>query len=195
MLVACLLLVGAGILIFTGCQATRAGYETAPYTVVRTDGKFQVRDYPAMAVVETPMIRTQKGGDGSFLRLFRFIGGGNAAKEKIAMTTPVFMLSNETNFTMAFVLPAKITAGEIPQPTDGAVTVRELPAGRFVVLRFHGGRQATNEAAALEKLKAWARDAGLKTEAAPLFAYFDPPWTPTFLRRNEAMLRLEPDTK
>jgi hypothetical protein len=24
-----------------------------------------------------------------------------------------------------------------------------------------------------------------------LYGYFDPPWTPAFLRRNEAMLRIE----
>ena len=91
--------------------------------VVRTDGKFELRDYPAMAVVETPTIRSAKGGDGSFMRLFRFISGGNAAKEKISMTTPVFMSGNDTNATMAFVLPAKLKTGEVPKPTDGAVTV------------------------------------------------------------------------
>ena len=38
-----------------GLQATRAGYESAPYEVVRSNGMFEVRDYPALRVVETPM--------------------------------------------------------------------------------------------------------------------------------------------
>jgi hypothetical protein len=195
MLIPFLLLTVTVVLIFAGCQVTRAGYETAPYRVLRTDGKFELRDYPAMTVVETPMIRSQNGSDGSFMRLFRFITGGNTAKQKIAMTTPVFMTGDETNSTMAFVLPAKLKTGEVPKPTDAAVSVRELSAGQFAVLRFRGGRSSTNETAALEKLKAWMSAAGLKTNSPPVFGYFDPPWTPTFLRRNEAMLRAEPATK
>jgi len=70
-----------------GCQATRAGYESAPYQLVRASGKFAVRDYPALRVVETPMALPGKDADGSFMRLFRFITGGNEAKQKIAMTT------------------------------------------------------------------------------------------------------------
>jgi hypothetical protein len=38
-----------------GCKATRSGYESAPYRVVRAAGKFELRDYPALTVVETPM--------------------------------------------------------------------------------------------------------------------------------------------
>jgi len=30
--------------------------------------------------------------------------------------------------------------------------------------------------------------------AAPVYAYFDPPWTPTFLRRNVVMLRTDAGT-
>ena len=100
-----LLLVVVGGLVLAGCQATRAGYESAPYTVVRTDGKFELRDYPALTVVETPMTAASgDAADGSFLRLFRFITGGNEGKQKIAMTTPVFMSGGGTNATMAFVL-------------------------------------------------------------------------------------------
>jgi hypothetical protein len=179
-------------LALAGCQATRAGYESAPYRVARSDGKFEVRDYPALAVVETPMAAGVRGGDdGSFRRLFRFISGGNAAKQKIAMTTPVFMSGGGTNATMAFVLPAKLPAGEVPKPADGAVTVRELPAGRFAVLRYRGGRNAKNAAESLARLKAWMETQGLSVLSPPVYGYFDPPWTPTFLRRNEVMLRTE----
>ncbi len=77
--------------IVAGCQATRSGYESAPYAVVRASGKFEVRDYPALSVVETPTVRDGNGADGSYMRLFRFIAGGNETQQKIAMTTPVFM--------------------------------------------------------------------------------------------------------
>jgi len=185
-----MLLIGAG-LIFVGCQTTRSGYESAPYKVGRTDGKFELRDYPALTVVETPMTRGGNEADGSFNRLFRFITGGNEAKQKIAMTTPVFMSGSNTNTTMAFVLPAKLKADAVPKPSDAAVTVRELPAGRFAVLRFSGGRSAKHDEDALGRLRAWMRAEGLKELSPPVYGYFDPPWTPGFLRRNEVMLRTE----
>ena len=191
MLVTLSMLVIAGALILVGCQATRGGYESAPYRTVRSDGNFQVRDYPALAVVETPMGGSRSGDDGSFMRLFRFITGSNEAKEKISMTTPVFMSGSESNATMAFVMPAKLGGSQVPKPTDGSVKVRELEAGRFAVLRFSGGRNAKNESETLARLKAWMEAQGLKTVSVPVYGYFDPPWTPGFLRRNEVMLRTD----
>ncbi len=174
--------------LMAGCQATRASYESAPYTVVQADGMFELRDYPALTVVETPMAKGN-GSDGSFMRLFRFISGTNNQKQKIAMTTPVFMSGSAGNATMAFVLPAKMRSGEVPKPSDSTVTVSELPAGRFAVLRFSGSQNSKNEAEALAKLKVWMEAEHLSELSSPVYGYFDPPWTPGFLRRNEVMLR------
>jgi hypothetical protein len=176
-------------LAFAGYKATRSGYESAPYKVVRAAGKFELRDYPALTVVETPMTQGGSGADGSFMRLFEFITGSNEAKQKIAMTTPVFVSRGESNATMAFVMPAKFKSGEVPKPSGGSVKVRELAAGRFAVLRFRGGRRVENEAAALSRLKKRMETERLSLLSPPVFAYFDPPWTPGFLRRNEVMIR------
>ena len=66
------------VLLNAGCAAVRAGYKSAPYQVVRSDGYFELRIYPALVFVETPV----RGSNDSFMRLFRFIGGNNAAKQK-----------------------------------------------------------------------------------------------------------------
>lgn len=183
-----ILVVAAGLAL-VGCQVTRAGYESAPYQVVRADGKFELRNYPALTVVETPMTRTGSDADGSFNRLFGFITGRNEAKQKIAMTTPVFMSGSDSNRTMAFVMPTGMNTAQAPKPADAALTVRELPAGRFAVLRFSGGRNEKHEAAPLDRLKTWMGAQGLSVLPPPVYGYFDPPWTPAFLRRNEVMLR------
>jgi DNA gyrase inhibitor GyrI len=193
MWMALLILVMAAVLAVAGCKATRAGYASAPYKVMRSSGKFEVRDYPALTVVETPMASGGGGADGSFNRLFRFITGGNEAKQKIAMTTPVFMSGGGTNEAMAFVMPAKLKAGDVPKPADEQVRVRELEAGRFAVLRYSGGRDLDKEAQSLERLRTWMKMEGLKELSPPLYGYFDPPWTPGFLRRNEVMLRTGSD--
>jgi len=182
-------LVAAGL---AGCQATRAGYESAPYTVVRSDGKFELRDYPTLTVVETPMaVGSRDGEDGSFMRLFRFITGGNDAKQKIVMTTPVLMSGGGTNATMAFVMPKKMSADAGPKPNAPEVSVAEIPGGEFAVLRYSGGRSAANQSDKLAQLRAWLARENLTSDGTLIYGYFDPPWTPAFLRRNEVMLRTD----
>ena len=44
------------------------------------------------------------------------------------MTTPVFITGNESNATMAFVMPSNFSAEKVPTPMDSSVKVRELPA-------------------------------------------------------------------
>jgi DNA gyrase inhibitor GyrI len=179
------LLLGAAVAVaaaVAGCQATRAGYETAPYKVVGRDGPVEFRSYPALRVAETPT-----GGD-DFMRLFRYISRDNKADQKIAMTTPVFMATDEkSERSMAFVLPETLTTP--PAPKNDRVTVREVPGGTFAVIRFHGRRQ-TAEGEASTRLRAWLTSRNLTPLEAPRFAYFDPPWTPGFLRRNEVMVRI-----
>lgn len=173
-------------LLATGCGTVRGGYESAPYQVLRRDGNVELRRYPALVVVETRM----RGSDDSFMRLFRFISGGNAAQQKIAMTTPVFFSGDEANETMAFVMPKKMSADAAPKPSDPAVSVAEIPGGEFAVLRYSGGRSARSQDEKLAELRAWLARENLKPEGTPIYGYFDPPWTPAFLRRNEVMLRL-----
>ena len=179
----------AAVLLVAGCKATRAGYESAPYKVVRRDGKFEVRDYPALTLVETSM--AAEGSDGGFSRLFRFISGRNDASRKIAMTTPVFMSGSAANATMAFVMPANMTVAQVPGPADSSVKVRAIEAGRFAICRFRGGRNPKKEAEAIEKLKSWLEAERMSAQSEPMFGYFDPPWTPAFLRRNEVMIRIQ----
>jgi hypothetical protein len=184
-LLALLALVVAAVVV--GCKATRSGYESPKYTVVKRDGRFEVRDYPALVVAQTP-INDMNGG---FMTLFRFITGANASGKKIAMTTPVLMSDSDTNRSMAFVMPASYAPGELPRPADPGVELRTVTAGRFAVLDFTGGRSAGNESQAAARLQAWLKLQSLVSASAPVFAYYDPPWIPTFLRRNEVMLRIQ----
>ncbi len=172
----------------TGCAATRAGYATAPHVVVRRDGAFEIRDYPALQLAQTSMDRGENGG---FMRLFDFISGKNEAGEKIAMTTPVFMErapGGETG-SMAFVLPEG--KSRPPSPSRTNVWIREVAAGRFAAHRFPAPRpDAVRETAATGALREWLAKEGLQAVGDPVFAYFDPPWIPRWFRRNEVMLRL-----
>ncbi len=186
MTIVLIVLVVGGAAILAGCQTTRSHYASAPYKVVRADGKFEVRDYPALTIVET---KSPSDADNSFMRLFGFITGKNDSKQKIAMTTPVFMSGNDSNRTMAFVMPANMKPDQVPKPADSSVTMREMSGGQFAVLRYSGGRNAKNETQMLEQLRTWMSAQGLNVLSPPMYGYFDPPWTLPFLRRNEVMLQ------
>lgn len=167
---------------------SRAATETPDCKVVRTDGKFEIRDYPALTVATTPMEGDEM--NRGFGQLFRFIAGSNEGAEKIAMTSPVLIDTANDKKTMSFIMPKKAVEKGVPKPTGDGVVLRKMDAARFAVLRFDGGRTPENEKAALAKLNAWLEAQKLAGQGAPAFAYYDPPWTPVFMRRNEVMIRI-----
>ncbi len=169
-------------------STSRAATETPEYKVIRTDGKFEIRDYPALTVATTAMEGAEM--NGGFRKLFRFITGSNEGSEKIAMTAPVLIDTTEDKKTMSFIMPKKAVEKGVPEPSGESVTLGKVPAARLAVLRFDGGRTAENEKAAIEKLKAWLDAEKLAAKGTPTFAYYDPPWTPAFMRRNEVMIRI-----
>jgi hypothetical protein len=158
--------------------------ETPDYKVLVEDGAFEVREYPALTLVRTA------SGEGDFMRLFRYISGSNVAEQKIAMTAPVLMKHEGENTGMSFIVPKEVAEKKAPAPKDAAVLMDTLPAGRFAVYRYSGGRNEANEQEALGKLREWVSRKQLEVSGDPLFGYYDPPWIPPFMRRNEAMLRI-----
>jgi hypothetical protein len=170
-------------------SSARAGYETPDYRVVSSDGAFEVRDYPALTVVSAPM--PHRGSDGAFMKLFRFIEGRNERSEKIAMTTPVLMSGAESG-TMSFIVPKAVAEKGVPAPSNPDLAVAAKPAARFAVYRYSGSAKPAAAVAASKKLLDWVSAKGLVAVGSPIFAYYDPPWTLWFLRRNEVLVRLAP---
>ena len=84
-------------------------YESAEYKVLLSEGKFEVREYPELKVVSTAMDPASKERDGRFMKLFRYIDGENAASQKVAMTTPVFMTPGSSQAAGAGTGPFSLT--------------------------------------------------------------------------------------
>lgn len=179
------------LLIYVGCKTSRAGYESAAYTPTLKEGDYEIREYPDLAVVIAPMkVAGRNGMNSGFNQLFRYITGNNESETKIAMTTPVFIDPAGEDSTMSFVLPNEMNALAAPQPNSQAVSVATKKAGTFAAYRFSGSQNPESERDAVEKLKAWITKQGLNASSDPEFAYYDPPWTPSFLRRNEVLIRI-----
>ena len=171
----------------------RGAYESAAYTVLESDGPFETREYPDLMMATTGMLLETRGDDGSFMRLFRYIGGANEDEQKVAMTTPVFMEQEgrETSGQMGFVIPREVTAQGIPRPANDNVQIRKRIGGRFGVIRFDGRLNKESGAKAEEELRKWMNGRGMIGDGDAEFAGYDPPWTPGPLRRNEVLVRLK----
>jgi len=183
-----------GVLVLN--RTTRAAYETAEYTVIQSDGKFEVREYPDLMLVATTTKIDAQGRDGSFMKLFRYISGANESDKKISMTTPVFMENDKTNsqVQMGFVMPKEVAVEGVPTPTGPDVDVRKRVGGQFAVLRFSGLLDSKLANESETKLRDWMQTKGLVAQDSPEAgvetAAYDPPFTPGPLRRNEVLIRL-----
>jgi DNA gyrase inhibitor GyrI len=168
--------------------------EEPAFESVRKEGIFEVRKYASIPVVSAPMEDMGKRDD-SFRPLFRYISGANAEKTKIAMTSPVFMengAAEDKSGRMSFMIPAKFSEKGAPTPTAEDVAVSEIGGGTFAVLRFKGWKDGAKREQAEGNLTKLLSEAALKPVGKPFFAFYDPPWTPEPLRRNEVWQRVEP---
>lgn len=172
------------------------------YTVVSSDGAFEIRDYPVLAVAATPMSDGQRA---SFGRLFDYISGENTGATKIAMTAPVLQsveAGTEIAMTapvlqsfgadgqreMVFVLTDEFTADTAPEPKNPQVRIAEVPARRVAVLRFSGSFSDAAIAENTTVLQGWMTGQGLSPAGAPESAGYNPPWTLPPFRRNEVLI-------
>lgn len=169
---------------------SRAASPSPHYRLLRKEGDFELREYPNLAVATTMLRGGKQEMNDSFYRLFQFISGENAAQEKIEMTTPVLMSRGSAPGSMSFILPAEIGVVSAPRPDHSDVRVETFPGGRFAVRRFAGNWSPELAQGELEKLRAWIPTVGLSAEGESRVAYYDPPWTPSFLRRNEVLCRV-----
>jgi hypothetical protein len=109
LIVSALVVMGVALSIW-GCKTSRSGYESAPYSAVLSDGKYELRDYPELTIVETTMPQEGGGENSGFGKLFRYITGNNKGKESIAMTTPVFISRISTPWHLSCQLSPLLTA-------------------------------------------------------------------------------------
>lgn len=203
----------AALLVVVAIAAAAAGplmsrVEQPDYTVVETQGAVEIRDYARMIAAETSVEGEREAAIGEgFRRIAGYIFGDNAPREqiamtapvqqqkgsKIAMTAPVQQQSTNGTWSVRFIMPKQWTMETLPAPADGRVKLVPAPARRFAVIRFSGSATQAALDAKTAELQAFVRARNLKTAGEPLYAFYNPPWTLPFFKRNEVMLELEAD--
>lgn len=170
--------------------------EKPDYELLLKDDTKELRHYPDLPVVSTPMGGMEARND-SFGKLFRYISGNNEAEQKVEMTSPVFMEGSPKDEapaksgTMSFLIPSKVAKAGTPAPTGEEVALRQITGGTVATINFKGWRDEAKRELAIQKLVKWIASRGWKAKGEPFFAIYDPPWTPEILRTNEVWLRVE----
>jgi hypothetical protein len=193
--------------------STAMAIEEPDFAVLKHDGAFELRDYAPYLVAETRVEADfERAGNVAFRRLFGYISGDNTARqkiamtapvtqsrsagrgEKIAMTAPVAQQADGMGYRVAFIVPAKYTLDTVPQPSDPTVEIRAVPAQLVAAWRYSGRWTAANyqqHEAELRRAMA-ARD--LEATGEPVLARYNPPFMPSFLRRNEVLIPVKRKT-
>jgi len=203
-------LITLGVTLFTG---TAMAIEEPKYTVIEKSDQFELRRYEPKIIAEVEVSGDMKQASSQGFRLIAdFIFGNNqtqdgditkismkvpvvmeaqAAKEsseKISMTAPVSMAQVGDQWVVHFVMPSEYNMETLPKPNNPAVTVRELPASQYAVIRFSGFTGAEKVDKKTNELLVWMAQKGLKPIGQAELARYNPPITPPFLRRNEVMI-------
>lgn len=203
-------ILGIGALVGVGLVAAdaRASYEEPAYKVSLRDGNFELRDYPSVvsASVEVEGSR-DAAANQAFKILAGYIFGKNVSKkeiamtvpvtsekvsEKIAMTVPVTEEKSGSSMRMSFYMPAKYTLESLPEPLDKRIQFKQIAARKFAVVRFSGWASEGSIESHTVKLRAFIAKKGLTSTAEPITAFYNPPWTLPFLRRNEVWIEVSP---
>ena len=181
--------------------------EEAPYTVIKTDDIFELREYAPQVLAEIIVVGDMEGaGNKAFRPLFRYISGDNKSRgkiamtapvsqeqtgEKISMTAPVSQQSVQGKWAVSFMMPASYTMENLPTPDDPNIKLRQVPARRVAAVRYSGFWSEKKFLRYKQELESWITVNNLKVIGEPVWARYNPPFTPWFLRRNEIWLHLE----
>jgi len=169
--------------------------ERPRYTVEQRVGRVEIRSYkPYMVAATSVRGSMERAGNSGFGILARYIFGGNVSGDgsstKIAMTSPVTQVRADDRFVLRFMMPSEFNAESLPVPTDGRVTVEELGPQRLAALRYSGRWSKSSFDRHLDELRGALGDAGMSTTGEPIWARYDPPWRPWFLRHNEVLSKI-----
>ena len=210
----------AGVYVLVGSLLTLPGVamatEEPEYTILNQVDNFELRRYDPQIVAQTWVTGDQKqAGNKGFKILADYIFGNNTApggesskismtspvkmqpqsadsdqSQKIAMTSPVAMQEQDGKWRVRFVMPSKYTMQTLPKPNNDEVSIIEVPAKTYGVIKFSGLTGEEKVATKTAQLKEWMQN--LNIVGAPEMARYNPPWTLPFMRRNEIMIEYQP---
>ena len=168
--------------------------EQPKYDVISSSGNIELRQYAPMVIAVKVAGARKAAINAGFRMLADFIFGNNTVQqsnEKIPMTAPVQQQEENGAWKVNFVMPAEYRIDDLPKPNNEQVKLKEIPAKKFVVVTFSGMNSEGNLQKHEAQLNAYIKENNLPTLGSLKYAFYNPPWTLPFLRRNEIMQEIE----
>jgi len=182
--------------------------EEPKYKIIEAEGDFEIREYAPRIVAETLVSEAfDRAPNVGFRRLADYIFGNNESKQSIAMTSPVAQEPQSEKIAMTapvgqerakdnlwvitFTMPSSHTMETLPKPKNPEVILKQLPASKFAAVRFTGFNRAQTVDNKTQELTKWLAKKSLQAEGQAIYARYNPPWTPWFMRRNEILLEIK----
>ena len=199
--------VGWAVLVVVLGAGNAMAIEEAEYIVVLNEESFEVRQYEshvlAVSIVDGDL---EDAGNKAFSQLFNYISGDNKSQqkvemtapvtqgpvsEKIDMTSPVGQQREDGRWAVSFMMPSSYSLETLPVPKDPNVILRQVPARYIAAVRYSGFWSEKGYRRNLDKLNAWMEKQNLKVVGNPIWARYNAPFVPWFLRRNEILVPVE----
>lgn len=181
--------------------------EQAKYKVVNNDDSFQVRLYEPHIVAETIVdSQFEDAGSKTFKRLFKYISGNNrsqqniemtspvtqeAGSEKIEMTSPVGQRDDNGRWAVSFTMPASYSYDTLPEPKDPKIVLRRVSQQFIASIEYSGFWSKKSYLSNKDKLQDWINENSYNITGKAVWARYNAPFTPWFLRRNEILIPIK----
>ena len=176
------------IFFYVNYIGTAMAYEEPQYKIIKSTDVYEIRYYEDRVAIRTLQ---PSGEDRAFRRLFKYISGANQSSSKITMTTPVIQSDEGNGLVMHFFLPKDYSIQNAPLPESDRVEVVTIKGGFYAVLKYSGRSTVQNYKKHVALLRNVLGSDGIFIKSDPIMATYNGPFTPFFLRRNEAMYRVD----
>ena len=189
----------AALLSYLTAPVPAMSYEEPEYKIVKKTDVYEVRQYKKRTVAE--VIYGEE--DSGFRMLFDYISGSNKSSKEVEMTipvtqskeidmtVPVTQSASDGEMSMRFFLPKRYSEQNAPKPDNERVQIIDLAEQYFAIISYSGFASDSNFEEHHKELKAALDKDGMTIKGPPIKATYNSPFTPPFLRRNEAMYPLE----
>ena len=107
------------------------------------------------------------------------------------MTTPLTQTKSYDHLACLFIRLVSFTLKTVPEPSEPAVTIRTVASSYFAAIRHSGRSNDRNFAKHLDMPLDELSASGLTPLGPTIWATYNGPLTPLFLRRNETIYRID----
>jgi hypothetical protein len=178
------------------------------HKVISSEGNIEIREYAPILVAQVLVTGERKNAISTGFRILaNYIFGNNEGRKKIAMTVPLEQQEGEKismtapviqqesadnlHWNVRFVMPSEYAIDTLPRPRNPQIEIIPVHSKRYAVIRFSGLAREEILQKNLGVLQQYIVLQKLHGIGKPVYAFYNPPWTLPFLRRNEIMIELD----